>query len=783
MSTRQTIINFFILLFIITGSTVYAQSGAVFVPIGSEGLPVSHLKADPVNCAVMYAAVNMDDGNSIIKSNDGGNTWLPLSYVSVSIHCFEINPNDTDILYIGSSNGIYKSTNGGSSWNGTPISTAENIGCNALIINKTNSDIIYGYYYYYDYREEEHKYYFIKSVDGGKNWTTLKINTGGKQYYFNSFGIDCSDYQTLYITARQIISGTDIPHLLRSKDGGINWEIVDISTFVSPGNGVYNLFVDENGTIFLGVGGSGIYKSTDNGDSWMIQVSFHYYFSSLHFYPDNPNFLSGVCGDMLYVSTNGGISWNATVCSSESGNIRTELCTSESEYLIGNNVGIYKTTDGGITWTNKYSAPSNAEISALTISKSNSDIICKISDEAFFISFDGGSNWQEITSLTSYSVKSSFTPYTFSIDETSPNTLYAWDYSSFSSMKISIKKSVDYGTTWQRLLPLDMTNNSHSYNIKAKGNLVRAVYSYGSFANLLSSTDGGVNWSEKIITTVDVFRPFIEVDPSDDSKIYICGSLEEYNNYKGSIWKSLGTGEFLSVYEMPLGTIIHSIAVNPLNTTEVYFCATNGIYKSTNEGLTWRKIYTTTCTALHIDSKGIIYVATYYGIIISHDNGDTWETYSDGLTGLINPRCLAVNEKENKVYVGTKDKGIFLLDLSTSTKIRENENKIPAELVLLQNYPNPFNQHTVIRYQVSGVRGQGLGISGQVSGGMRVKLEIYNILGQLVTTLVDEEKMPGEYRILWDGKNMRGEDLPTGIYFYRMQTGDFSEVKKMILLR
>ena len=54
-----------------------------------------------------------------------------------------------------------------------------------------------------------------------------------------------------------------------------------------------------------------------------------------------------------------------------------------------------------------------------------------------------------------------------------------------------------------------------------------------------------------------------------------------------------------------------------------------------------------------------------------------------------------------------------------------------------------------------------------------VKLEVYNILFQLVSTLVDEEKVPDEYKVFWNGKDMRGEDVSSGVYFYRMRVGEF----------
>lgn len=62
-------------------------------------------------------------------------------------------------------------------------------------------------------------------------------------------------------------------------------------------------------------------------------------------------------------------------------------------------------------------------------------------------------------------------------------------------------------------------------------------------------------------------------------------------------------------------------------------------------------------------------------------------------------------------------------------------------------------------------------------------LKIYNILGQLVRTLMDEEKLPGEYRAIWDGRDDNGNNLSSGIYFYKINTNKNSEVKKLILVK
>ena len=94
-----------------------------------------------------------------------------------------------------------------------------------------------------------------------------------------------------------------------------------------------------------------------------------------------------------------------------------------------------------------------------------------------------------------------------------------------------------------------------------------------------------------------------------------------------------------------------------------------------------------------------------------------------------------------------------------------NENDLPDEFILFQNFPNPFNPATKIKYQIP---------TAQVS----VQIKVYDILGNEIATLVNEEKSAGTYEIEFDALR-----LSSGIYFYRMIAGNYSEIKKMILIR
>jgi hypothetical protein len=97
---------------------------------------------------------------------------------------------------------------------------------------------------------------------------------------------------------------------------------------------------------------------------------------------------------------------------------------------------------------------------------------------------------------------------------------------------------------------------------------------------------------------------------------------------------------------------------------------------------------------------------------------------------------------------------------------------LPRAFSLSQNYPNPFNPSTTIVYTVS---------EGQ--GHVPVNLQIYNLRGQLVKTIVDETQGPGRYAVRWDGVDHRGREVSSGVYLYKIQAGKFVSTKKAVLLK
>ena len=100
------------------------------------------------------------------------------------------------------------------------------------------------------------------------------------------------------------------------------------------------------------------------------------------------------------------------------------------------------------------------------------------------------------------------------------------------------------------------------------------------------------------------------------------------------------------------------------------------------------------------------------------------------------------------------------------------ELKVPAEYSLSQNYPNPFNPTTSIQYSV---------VSDQSRP--HLTLKIFNLLGQEVRTLVDGAKEPGYHTVTWDGRDDSGQEVASGVYFYRLTAGNFADTKRMVLMK
>jgi len=167
---------------------------------------------------------------------------------------------------------------------------------------------------------------------------------------------------------------------------------------------------------------------------------------------------------------------------------------------------------------------------------------------------------------------------------------------------------------------------------------------------------------------------------------------------------------------------------------------------------------------------------------VEYDDAAPWPTQPDGngsTLSLKNPDLDNARGVNWLASVGNGTPG-KINDIFTGIE-NENNNLIPTEFALYQNYPNPFNPSTTVRYSIptspqsQGEIGTGLALS-------VVTLKIYDLLGNEVATLVNEQQYPGTYEVEFN-LNAGNKNLTSGVYFYRLKAGDFTETKKCILLK
>lgn len=355
---------------------------------------------------------------------------------------------------------------------------------------------------------------------------------------------------------------------------------------------------------------------------------------------------------------------------------------------------------------------------------------------------------------------------------------------SMMNPKGMILKSTDAGETWREMYSHEVVYGPTDIEINPLNNDEMYVAMGMSFASgigisLQKSTDGGDTWFPAISDSFFVANQ-VELDPSNPNIVYVLGDPPAFGEYK-KIIKSTDAGATWNTVSMDNEFDMHKVFHISSN-NDMFYSSKSGLYKSTDNGTTWLKVLYRYAWDLAEDKNtNMLYVIAQPngnpedpdlgGLFYSTDNGYTWtENLSIKVdNGVYTYSKIGVlpDGANSKIYVSGYGAGLFFSDMVTGIKNSDPINKY--DFTLKQNYPNPFNPSTTIEYMLNRES--------------KVRVVVYDILGNEIKKLMDEVKPSGSYTLLWDGSDNNNRKVSSGVYFYRITSDIGSDQKKMIMLK
>ena len=758
---------------------------------------VVDLEFDPNNASIIYAGFST---GGVFKSFDAGNTWLPVfdQQAVLTVGDIAIDPNNSNIIYVGTGEangghnnfpggGVLKSTDAGTTWNFLGLAGTTSIG--RIVINPQNSDILYlaSVGSYFAPNPERGIY---KSTDGGLTWDIslfISDTTGAVDII-----IDPNNPDRLMAATWERVRRPNSSHLFgpssgiyKTINGGNNWNKITSSTLPNATlqnvgriglaihkndpNIVYALFTDGYNIISL-------YRSNDFGISWMDAdpdnelnggtADFSWYFGQVRVHPTNPNIVYVL--DVKFMrSIDAGNSWSIN---SSSGlhvdHHALAFNPVDPNFIIsGNDGGINVSTDGGQTFSQPKKIPAT-QFYEIGLDYNNPlKLYGGTQDNGTNRTPDRGlDNWDHILGADGFYVV---------VDYNNSNIIYAEYQNGYLS------KSIDGGLNWQNGVMNGIDGGeptNWSTPIVMDPNSSNILY-YGTHS-LYRTTDGAQNWtkiSPQLTDWVSGSRlgtiSTIAVAPTNSNVIYV-GTDDAHvwvSSDNGTNWNDISAG-------LPQRWVTR-VVVDPSDENIVYVTFSGlkwrdpqpHVYRSTDKGNTWSDISSNLpdapVNAFAVDNNfsNQLYLGNDVGMYVSFNTGQSWEVLGEGLP-VLPIGDIKIHPTENFLAAGTYGRSMYTIDLNLVTNVNNEQPQIGSGFSLSQNYPNPFNPSTTISWE------------SPVSGHQTLK--VYNIAGQLVATLVDENKSAGKHQI-----DFNATLLASGIYFYKLDAENFSETKKMLILK
>lgn len=751
---------FIIICLFVTLRSMYGGLN-VWTSNGPYGGHIISLAIHPNNSSVIFAGC--DDSGGIFKTTDGGETW---TYVSSSVPdvcgwTIAMDPHNPDVVYAGDiyGFGVYKSTNGGVDWQYMNTGLDETQVTCLAIHNDTTSIIYAGTG---GWRFTGNGVY--KSVNAGTNWSSSGL-TGEKVY---CLAMRPGAPNVLY-------AGTHGTGLHRSTDSGNNWLQLPLAEAY-----VNCLAIDPLAPDIIYAGTlNGVYSTTDAGSTWDTLGLSQDIIWSLAVDPVSPNILyASTLWNGVFRSTDSGNSWspiNSGLNYPITFSVTIDPASPSTLYLGTAAGGVYKSTNGGAFWSQKIQGMKNTYMFGLVPHPDSADIIyagrCYAEPGAFFFrSIDGGQNWTSLTALVNVGLTSLIIDpadyhvfYTgaikamvkttdhgatwilldtlffseervpsMAIDHFATNIIYAGIYIVDPDTGISVRKSTDYGISWNEVAFFPKTVQSNALDPEsdilhggavAVSPLSSSIIYAGAFGGVHRSTDGGNIWTPQGLMNEAIFS--LEINPDSEDIIYAgCES--------GKVYKSTDSGNnWLQIDPGWSPAMITDILVDPSSTNNIYVG---------RDASDWH-------TGVH------------GGVAHSTDGGTSWSEIDSGLTTTHTIR-LAIDTTANTLYAATYGGGVFAYTFTTG--VEEQMEDIEASIFLI--HPNPAIQECYIHYSVP--------------LNAEVRISLFDVSGRHLMDVRKGEKAAGVYC-----EKVDMNTLPQGVYFIQVTNGARNQTKKVVYVK
>ena len=540
----------------------------------------------------------------MFKSSDGGSNWAklyPPHGVDNEYSAFQIHPEDPNLLFAGGAFNEWKSTNGGQSWE--QLGIPHLAGIEEFAVNPLNTDEIYlvtntmlfgnGIY---------------KSTDRGSTWQNIQNNVAGVLFCW-SIAIDPQDTNLIYIGLSNL-NGTD-SCLFKSTNSGQSW--TDISPTGLSQGAISRVKVSPFGdhTIFACTWNDGLFKSTDGGENWIScnEDLKTFNIGTIEFDAVNGIIFLGTLGDGIYKSTDDGLNWQKI---SQNINLMPSFDVSVSPIdpsiaFISTAGGLYKTSDAGESWTHievgfpgyhkaekvaydRY-IPANIYLSTYHVSPD-----AQVYETGFYRSTDGGDTWQFLNN--GLPGDNSYFDIAVSYYGTDDSRIFLSSY-------WGIYFSDDFGMSWN-LCSNGIPPNTFINALGVAPSDENTIAAGTGWVNnrIFLSTDRGRSWEESINYPDSIGSAVIDIefDPFEAGHIYVgtdgAGIFESSDG--GQMWTSI----LNDLPADPDHPTVCGIAINPHNPSNIFVSSSRyGIYQSHNGGQNWEPFNTgldTTATAGYI---------------------------------------------------------------------------------------------------------------------------------------------------------------------------------------